>query len=47
MAANTSGNKNMDSFRTGELCMKAMYLAKEILSMMVYFFQKYLWDLYF
>jgi 23S rRNA (uridine2552-2'-O)-methyltransferase len=32
MAANTSGNKSMDSYRTGELCMKAMYLAKEILS---------------
>jgi len=32
MAVNTSGNKSMDSYRTGELCMKAMYLAKEILS---------------
>ena len=32
MAANTSGNKSMDSYRTGELCMKAMHLAKEILS---------------
>ena len=32
MAANTSGNKSMDSYRTGELCMKAMYLAKEILA---------------
>ena len=32
MAANTSGNKSMDSYRTGELCMKAMYLAREILS---------------
>ena len=32
MAANTSGNKEMDSFRTGELCIKAMYFAKEILS---------------
>ena len=32
MAANTSGNKEMDSFRTGELCMKSMYFAKEILS---------------
>ena len=31
MATNTSGNKSMDSYRTGELCMKAMYLAKEIL----------------
>ena len=32
MAANTSGNKSLDSFRTGELCLKSMYLAKEILS---------------
>ena len=32
MAANTSGNKSLDSFRTGELCMKAMDLSKEILS---------------
>jgi len=31
MASNTSGNKNMDSFRTGDLCMKAMDLAKGIL----------------
>ena len=32
MAADTSGNKSLDSFRTGELCMKAMHFAKEILS---------------
>ena len=32
MASNTSGNKEMDSFRTGELCIEAMNLAKEILS---------------
>jgi len=32
MAANTSGNKSMDSFRTGELCLKAMELARDILS---------------
>jgi len=32
MAANTSGNKSMDSFRTGELCLKAMELARNILS---------------
>ena len=31
MATNTSGNKSLDSFRTGELCIKAMNLAKEIL----------------
>ena len=32
MAANTTGNKALDSFRTGELCLNAMSLAKEILS---------------
>ena len=32
MAANTSGNKELDSFKTGELCIKAMDLAKKILS---------------
>ena len=31
MASNTSGNKNLDSYRTGELCLKAMDLAKKIL----------------
>ena len=32
MAANTSGNKALDSYRTGELCLHAMNLAKKILS---------------
>ena len=32
MAANTSGNKALDYYRTGELCLKAMDLAKKILS---------------
>ena len=32
MAENTSGNKTLDSYRTGELCLNAMSLAKEILS---------------
>ena len=31
MAANTSGNKDLDSYRTGELCLNAMNLATEIL----------------
>ena len=31
MAANTSGNKNLDSYRTGELCLQAMDLAQKIL----------------
>ncbi len=32
MSANTSGNKALDSYRTGELCLNAMSLAKKILS---------------
>ena len=32
MAPNTSGNKNLDSHRTGELCLKAMDLAIKILN---------------
>ena len=32
MAANTSGNKELDSYRTGELCINAMNLATKILS---------------
>ena len=31
MAPNTSGNKNLDSYRTGELCLKGMNLAQKIL----------------
>ena len=32
MASNTSGNKNLDSYKTGELCIKAMDLAQKILN---------------
>ena len=32
MATNTTGNKGLDSYRTGELCLNAMELAKKILS---------------
>ena len=32
MAANTTGNKNLDSYRTGELCLSAMDLALKILT---------------
>tara|TARA_B100000029_G_scaffold43146_1_gene39992 strand:+ start:92 stop:706 length:615 start_codon:yes stop_codon:yes gene_type:complete len=32
MAENTTGNKELDSYRTGELCLNAMELAKKILS---------------
>ena len=32
MAANTSGNKELDSYKTGQLCLNAMNLAKKILN---------------
>ena len=32
MAVNTSGNKTLDSYRTGELCLNAMNLALNILT---------------
>jgi len=32
MAANTSGNKDLDSYRTGQLCLDAMQLSTKILS---------------
>ena len=31
MAVNTSGNKNLDSYRTGELCLNAMELSRKLL----------------
>ena len=31
MAANTSGNRDLDSYRTGELCLNAMKLSRKIL----------------
>ena len=33
MAANTSGNKTLDSYRTGELCLNAMNLAIKIIEL--------------
>ena len=32
MAADTTGNKSLDSYNTGELCLKSMDLAKKILN---------------
>jgi len=32
MAANTSGNKELDTYRTGQLCLDAMGLATKILT---------------
>ena len=32
MAANTTGNKSLDSFRTGELCLNALDLSLRVLS---------------
>ena len=40
MAVNTSGNKALDSYRTGELCLNAMDLAKKILSINGVFLSK-------
>ena len=31
MASNTSGNKELDTYRTGELCLNGMNLSKKIL----------------
>ena len=31
MASNTTGNKELDTYRTGELCLNAMNLSKKIL----------------
>ena len=31
MASNTTGNKSLDTYKTGELCLNAMNLAKKIL----------------
>ena len=31
MASNTSGNKELDAYSTGELCLNSMNLSKEIL----------------
>jgi len=31
LAANTTGNKNLDSYKTGELCLEAMNIAKKFL----------------
>tara|TARA_B100000700_G_scaffold107299_1_gene121091 strand:+ start:184 stop:798 length:615 start_codon:yes stop_codon:yes gene_type:complete len=33
MAANTTGNKNIDSIKTGELCKEAIFFAKDILKL--------------
>lgn len=40
MAANTSGNKALDSYKTGELCLNAMNLSRKILSRDGVFFIK-------
>ena len=46
MASNTSGNKSLDSYKTGELCLQAMDLALKICIKMGFFYQRYLWDQY-
>ena len=46
MAVSTSGNKDLDSYRTGELCLRAMDLVQKFYIKMVFFYLNYLWDLY-
>ena len=41
MAVNTSGNKNLDSYKTGELCLKSMDLASKILNQNGVFLSKF------
>ena len=41
MAVNTSGNKNLDSFRTGEICLKAMDIAIKTLNYNGVFLSKF------
>ena len=41
MAINTSGNKDLDSFKTGELCLKSMDLASQILNQNGVFLSKF------
>ena len=43
MAVNTTGIKNIDSIQTGELCKEAMNFSKEVISLMVFLFLKFLW----
>ena len=45
MAVNTTGNKNLDSINTSELCIEAMNFSKDILKKMESLYQKSLWDL--
>ena len=45
MAANTSGNKNLDySIVTGELCLEALEFTKILLKKMDNLSQNYLWE---
>ena len=46
MAANSSGNKELDTYRTGELCLNAMSLSRKILHNNGVFYQNCSWDLY-
>ena len=46
MAANTSGNKELDTYRTGELCLNAMRLSLKILRDNGVFFIKIIYGIY-
>ena len=43
MAADTTGNKSLDSIRTNQLCLEVINLSTKILKPKEYLFQNYLW----
>ena len=43
MAADTTGNKSLDSIRTNQLCAEVINFSKKVLNLRVYWFQNYLW----
>jgi 23S rRNA (uridine2552-2'-O)-methyltransferase len=43
MASNTTGNKELDSLRTGNLCLNALEFSRKILKTNAYFVSKILW----
>ena len=43
MAADTTGNKSLDSIRTNELCLQAINLSTKILKKMEYLYLNCLW----
>jgi 23S rRNA (uridine2552-2'-O)-methyltransferase len=46
MAVNTTGNKNIDSIQTGELCKEAMIFSKDVISEKGFFYFKNIYGKY-